>query len=210
MRRGRRQRCALRCWPSPKLVGGEALPAASPGQEDEEAVLVAQADEIGGLLAQRVSQLDELAARPLGADDDPVVRQVELAALALGASQPVLPVFSLASADELVDVARRPRRPRRRRRHGGDGLARPGEPRAARGRSAVRAAAARRGVGRRRRRRCRRRPASSSAGGPVVRAALRAGGPAAGGHGRPRRRLARERSIRRSRRPACSSTPGPR
>ena len=85
-----------------ELVGGEALPAASPGQEDEEAVLVAQADEIGGLLAQRVSQLDELAARPLGADDDPVVRQVELAALALGASQPVLPVFSLASADELA------------------------------------------------------------------------------------------------------------
>jgi hypothetical protein len=84
-----------------ELVGGEALPAARPGQDDEEAALAAQAAEVAELLAARVSRLQELAARPLGADDDPVVRQVELAAIALGAEQPVLPVFSLTSSDEL-------------------------------------------------------------------------------------------------------------
>ncbi len=85
-----------------ELIGGEALPMATAGAADEQRVLATQADEVGAMLALRVSQLDELAAKPLGPDDEPVARQLELAALALGASQPMLPVFSLASPAEVA------------------------------------------------------------------------------------------------------------
>lgn len=84
-----------------ELAGGAALPAARPGDPDEAAVLVAQLDDVTLELDRRMKSVDDLAGTPLGASD-PVARQLELLAGALGSQQPILPMFTLANPDELA------------------------------------------------------------------------------------------------------------
>ena len=80
-----------------ELLGAEALPAASPGHDDELTLLSAQVADVAATLAQRVAQLDALRASPLGAGDTDLSRLQALAALALGNHQPLLPVFTLSA-----------------------------------------------------------------------------------------------------------------
>lgn len=85
-----------------ELVGPEALPVVSAGQQEETAVLREQADRIGDGLAATLVRIEELQARAEPADADLVGRPLEIIRLALGAHQPVLPLATLAAPAELA------------------------------------------------------------------------------------------------------------
>jgi len=84
-----------------ELVGIDALPRVLPGVADEAASLRSQVSDVAALLARTVDAIDELIDAPLGPDDDPIVRQLELAALALGPDQPMLPLCPPVTKAEL-------------------------------------------------------------------------------------------------------------
>jgi hypothetical protein len=91
-----------------ELAGTEALPRTARGDPDELVSLREQANEIATLLNERVDALEKLSGKPLSPSEDPVDRQLELAALALGSHQPMLPRFSVtAPADQRSSVADR-------------------------------------------------------------------------------------------------------
>ena len=64
-----------------------------------------QADDVAALLAERIAAADELRSRPLGAGETDVDRLVAVVRTALGAHQPILPVFTLAAGAELAASA---------------------------------------------------------------------------------------------------------
>ncbi|MDT5235677.1 MAG: hypothetical protein QOF47_1664 [Mycobacterium sp.] len=84
-----------------ELIGGEALPSALAGDPTEVESLSAQVADMAALLDARSAAITDLSERALGTDD-PVARQLDLAHLALGAHQPMLPLCSLAAPAELA------------------------------------------------------------------------------------------------------------
>ncbi len=80
-----------------ELVGVDALAGAATDAE----ALSQQVDEVVALLADRIAATDEARSRPVAAGETEVDRLVAAMGAALGAHQPVLPVFTLAAADEL-------------------------------------------------------------------------------------------------------------
>ncbi len=84
-----------------ELVGVDALAATAADAE----ALSDQADEVAALLAERIAAADALRSSPLDAGETDVDRLVALARTALGAHQPILPVFKLATGAELAASA---------------------------------------------------------------------------------------------------------
>jgi hypothetical protein len=88
-----------------ELVGVDAMVAAA---EDAESLL-ARADDVAARLAERIAAADELRSRPPDAGETDVDRLAALVRTALGAHQPVLPVFTLTAGAELAaSLAGRP------------------------------------------------------------------------------------------------------
>jgi len=85
-----------------ELVGVDALPSVPAGAADEAARLGEQVDGVAGIVAETIARIDALLATPEAAGADPTERPLELVRLALGAHQPVLPVFTLADPLELA------------------------------------------------------------------------------------------------------------
>ena len=81
-----------------ELVGGDALVAPAA----DAATLSQQADDVAASLAERIAAADELQVRPLAAGETAVDRLVAVVRGALGAHQPVLPVFTLTAGAELA------------------------------------------------------------------------------------------------------------
>jgi hypothetical protein len=84
-----------------ELVGVDALASSAADVE----TLSNQADAVGALLADRIAAAGELRSRPLDAGESDADRLVALVRTALGAHQPILPVFKLATGAELVASA---------------------------------------------------------------------------------------------------------
>lgn len=85
-----------------ELVGVEALPVVHAGHPEEAARLGEQADEVEALLAATLVHIEEALSRPTPPDANPADRPREIIRLALGAHQPVLPVFKLSAPAELA------------------------------------------------------------------------------------------------------------
>ena len=85
-----------------ELAGAEAIPAVPAGHPEETARLTEQAGRIQELLDAALAGLNALRAQPEAPGADPAERPLELIRLALGAHQPVLPVFTLSAPAELA------------------------------------------------------------------------------------------------------------
>jgi hypothetical protein len=81
-----------------ELVGVDAL-ATTAADVD---ALSQQADDVAALLAERVAAADALRTSPLGAGETEVDRLMSVVGTALGAHQPILPVFTLTAGTELA------------------------------------------------------------------------------------------------------------
>jgi hypothetical protein len=85
-----------------ELAGVEAIPVVLAGHPEEATRLAEQADRVQALLDDTLARLDALRAQPEAPDADPTERPLELIRLALGAHQPVLPVFTLSAPSEVA------------------------------------------------------------------------------------------------------------
>lgn len=88
-----------------ELVGAEALPVVTASHPDAAVRLGEQLESVLTTLDGTVAAADQLAAEPVPAGDDASARPLAVIRLALGAHQPVLPVFTLTRPGDLAASA---------------------------------------------------------------------------------------------------------